>query len=81
MLVQVKVNQATVIYLTKSGEVQTVYLITDTKLNQSQAKEQLKDIETFKKIVDVTNEKVTKYVDIAYLQDDSTNQIDMELGE
>lgn len=81
MLVQVKVNQATVMYLTKSGEVQTVYLITDTKLNQSQAKEQLKDIETFKKIVDVTNEKVTKYVDIAYLQDDSTNQIDMELGE
>lgn len=81
MLVQVKVNQATVMYLTKSGEVQTVYLITDTKLNQSQAKEQLKDIETFKKIVNVTNEKVTKYVDIAYLQDDSTNQIDMELGE
>lgn len=81
MYVQVKVNQATVMYLTNDGEVQTVYLITDTKLNQSQAKEQLKDIESFKKIVDVTNEKVTKYVDISHLQDDSTNQIDMELGE
>ena len=81
MYVQVKVNQATVMYLTNDGEVQTVYLITDTKLNQSKAKDQLKDLATFKKIVDVTNEKVTKYVDIAYLQDDTTNQIDMELGE
>lgn len=81
MYVQVKVNQAKVMYLTNDGEVQTVYLITDTKINQSQAKEQLKDIESFKKIVNVTNEKVTKYVDISHLQDDSTNQIDMELGE
>lgn len=81
MMVQVKVNQATVMYLTNDDHVQTVYLITDTKMNQSQAKDQLKEIETFKKIINVTNEKVTKYVDIAYLQDDSTNQIDMELGE
>lgn len=81
MLVQVKVNQATVMYLTNDDQVKTVYLITDTKMNQSQAKDQLKDLETFKKIVNVTNEKVTKYVDIAHLQDDSTNQIDMELGE
>lgn len=81
MLVQVKVNQATVMYLTNDDQVKTVYLITDTKLNQSQAKDQLKDSATFKKIINVTNEKVTKYVDIAYLQDDSTNQIDMELGE
>lgn len=81
MHVQVKVNQATVMYLTNDDEVQTVYLITDTKLNQSQAKDQLKESETFKKIINVTNGKVTKYVDIAYLQDDSTNQIDMELGE
>lgn len=81
MFVQVKVNQVTVMYLTTTGEVETLYLITDTKKNQSQVKEQLKDLETFKKVIDVTNEKVTKYVDIAYLQDDTTNQIDMELGE
>lgn len=81
MYVQVKVNQATVMYLTNDDEVQTVYLITDTKLNQSQAKDQLKDLESFKKIINVTNEKVTKYVDISHLQDDSTNQINMELGE
>lgn len=81
MYVQVKVNQAKVMYLTNDDEVQTVYLITDTKLNQSQAKDQLKDLDSFKKIVNVTNEKVTKYVDISHLQDDSTNQIDMELGE
>ena len=81
MYVQVKVNEATVMYLTNDDEVQNVYLITDTKLNQSKAKEQLKDLDSFKKIVNVTNEKVTKYVDISFLQDDSTNQIDMELGE
>ena len=81
MYVQVKVNEATVMYLTNDDEVQNVYLITDTKLNQSKAKEQLKDLDSFKKIVNVTNEKVTKYVDISHLQDDSTNQIDMELGE
>ena len=63
-MITIRINQATIMYLTNDLEVKTFSVYTDKKINQKIAKGYVNDQADFNKIVNVSNKKVKAQVSL-----------------